>query len=72
MLHPEGFCLFQKSSETLMVIAKDEPPQKCLPRRGPKKGVVPILRYVDPHDQILIRMSYLLPQLTKFLQPVTI
>jgi hypothetical protein len=72
MLHPHGLCLIQKLSETLMVVAKDKPPQKCFPRRRPKKGVVLILRDIDPYDQILLRMPYPLPQLTKFLQPVTI
>jgi hypothetical protein len=62
----------QKSSETLMVVAKGESSQKRFPRRCPKKGVMPILRYIYPYDQILPRMPYLLPLLTKFLQPVTI
>jgi hypothetical protein len=72
MPHPEGLRVIQKFSETLMVVAKDKAPQKCFPRRCPKKGVMLILRNIDPHDQILLRMPYLLPQLTKFLQPVTI
>jgi hypothetical protein len=72
MSHPQGLGLIQKFSETLMVVAKDKAPQKCFPRRRPKKGVVPILRDIDPYDQILLRMPDLSPQLTKFLQPVTI
>jgi len=72
MLHPQGLGLIQKFSEPLMVVAKDQPPQKRFPRRRPKKGVVLILRYIYSYDQILPRMPYLLPQLTKLLQPVTI
>jgi hypothetical protein len=72
MLHPKGLGVIQKFSETLMVVAKDKPPQKGFPRRRPKKGVVPILRDIDPYNQILLRMPYPLPQLTKFLQSVTI
>jgi hypothetical protein len=55
-----------------MVVAKDKAPQKRFPRRRPKKGVVPILRDIYPYDQIFLRMPDLSPQLTKFLQPVTI
>jgi hypothetical protein len=72
MSHPQGLGLIQKFSEPLMVVAKDKPPQKRFPCRRPKKGVVPILRDIYSYDQILLRMPYLLPQLTKFLQPVTI
>jgi hypothetical protein len=72
MLRPEGLGLVQEFSEPLMVVAKDEPPQERFPRRRPQKSVVPILRYIYPYDQILLRMPYLLPQLTKFLQSVTI
>jgi hypothetical protein len=72
MSHPQGLRLIQKSSEPLMVVVKNKPPQKGFPRRRPKKGVMPILRYIDPYDQIFLRMPYLLPQLTKSLQPVTI
>jgi hypothetical protein len=72
MCHPQGLRLIQEFSETLMIVAKDKTPKKGLTRRRPKKGVVPIFRDIDPHDQILLRMPYLLPQLTKFLQSVTI
>jgi hypothetical protein len=72
MAHPHGLSLIQKSSEPPMVVAKDKPSQKRFPRRRPKKGVMPILRNIDSYDQIFPRMPYLLPQLTKFLQPVTI
>jgi hypothetical protein len=72
MLHPKGLGVIQKFSESLMVVAKDKSPQKRFPRRCPKKGVVPILRDIDPYNQMLPRMPYLVPELTKLLQPVTI
>jgi hypothetical protein len=72
MCHPQGLRLIQKFSETLMIVAKDKAPQKGFTRRRPKKGVVLILRDIYPYNQILLRMPYLLPQLTKLLQPVTI
>jgi hypothetical protein len=72
MPHPEGLSLIQRFAEPLMVVAKDKSPQKRLPRRCPKKGVVPILRYIYAYDQILLRMPHLLPQLMKLLQPLTI
>jgi hypothetical protein len=72
MLHPQGLRLIQKFSEPFMVIAKNNPPQKRLARRCPEKGVVPILRNIDPYNQMLPRLPYLFPQLTKFFQPVTI
>src|SRR3989304_6520050 len=72
MPRPKGLGVIQKFSETLMVVAKDKAPQKRFPRRCPKKGMVLILRNIHPYNQILLRMPYLLPKLTKFLQPVTI
>jgi hypothetical protein len=72
MSHPQGLRLIQEFPETLMVVAKHKAPQKRFPRRRPKKGVMPILRDIDPYNQILLRMPDPLPQLTKFLQPVTI
>jgi hypothetical protein len=72
MLHPKGLGVIQEFSESLMVVAKDKSPQKRFPRRCPQKGVMPILRDIDPYNQMLPRMPYLLPQLTKFFQPVTI
>jgi hypothetical protein len=72
MCHPQSFRLIQKFSKTLIIVAKNKTPQKGFPRRRPKKGMVPILRNIDPYDQILVRMPYRLPQLTKLLQPVTI
>jgi hypothetical protein len=72
MSHPQGLRLIQEFPETLMIVAKDKAPQKGFPRRRPEKGMVPIFRDIDPYDQILPRMPYLLPQLTKLFQPVTI
>jgi hypothetical protein len=72
MLHPQGLGLIQEFSEPFMIIAKDNPPQKGFPCRCPEKGMVPIFRYIYPYDQILPRMPYLLSQLTKLFQPVTI
>jgi hypothetical protein len=72
MSHPQGLSLIQKLSKPLPVVAENKSPQKRLPCRGPKKGVVPILRNIDSHDQILLRLPDLLPQLTKCFQPVTI
>jgi hypothetical protein len=72
MPHPKGLGLIQKLSESLMVVAKDKSPQKRFPRRCPKKGVMPFLRNINPNDQMLPRMPYLLPQLTKCFQPATI
>jgi hypothetical protein len=72
MSHPQGLGLIQKFSEPLMVVAKDKPPQERFPCRRPQKSVVAILRYIYPYDQILLRLPYLLPQLTESLQPVTI
>jgi hypothetical protein len=72
MSHPQGLSLIQKLSKPLPVVAENKSPQKRLPRRGPEKGVVPILRNIDPYDQMLLRLPDLFPQLTKFLQPVTI
>jgi hypothetical protein len=62
MLHPQGLRVIQELSESLMVVAKNNPFKKRLPRRCPKKGVVLILRNVYPYDQILRRMPYLFPQ----------
>jgi hypothetical protein len=67
MPHPEGLRLIQKFPETLIIIAKDKPPQKYFTRRRSKKGVMSILRNIDSHNQILLRMPYLFPQLTKLL-----
>jgi hypothetical protein len=64
--------LIQEFCEPLIVVAKNKPLQKRFSRRCSKKGVVPILRDIDPYDQILLRMPDLFFQLTKLLQPVTI
>jgi hypothetical protein len=50
MLRPEGLCVIQKSSEPLMVVAKDQPSQQRLARCGSEEGVVPILRNINPYD----------------------
>jgi hypothetical protein len=72
MSHPQDLRLIKEFSEPLTVIAENKTPQKRLPRRCPEKGVVMLLPNIDPHDQMLLRLPYLLPQLTKLLQPVTI
>jgi hypothetical protein len=72
MSHPQGLRLIQKLSEPLSVVAENKTPQKRFPRRRPKEGMVPILRDIDPYDQMPLRLPYLSPQLTKFFQPVTI
>jgi hypothetical protein len=59
MLRPKGLGVIQEFSETFMVVAKDKSPQKRFPSRCSQKGVMPILRDIDPYNQILPRMPYL-------------
>jgi len=52
MPHLKGLGLIQKLSESLMVVAKDKSPQKRFPRRCPKKSMMPILRNINPYNQM--------------------
>ncbi len=72
MLNSHCLCLQKEPLKTLSVIPKDQPPEKGLSRGRAEKGFVPLLGHIDPHDQVLLRTSDLLLQLTELLQSGTI
>jgi hypothetical protein len=42
-----------------MVVVKYQPPQQRLPPCRFEEGVMPILRNINPYDQMLLRLPYL-------------